>query len=419
MDKFFSKYFARHIVACKDSVECDICVVIPVYLEEDELPGLINSLNAAAGHTASLIRLIMVVNYGENASHEVIARQNTLVHQIESYQTTLVNNLRITILKDFEVPQKHAGVGHARKVGMDYAAFVYAQQGRSRGIIVSLDADCTVGDTYFEAIEKLYITTNCNGGTIYFEHPLTGELAPEIYSAIAEYELHLRYYVQALRFAGFPFAFHTVGSCFTVTAEAYVRAGGMPSKQAGEDFYFLQKVIPQGNFSELNTTVVIPSSRPSARVPFGTGPSVNELMQSQSEYLTYNLQAFIDLKEFLMLKDQLYHITDEAIEEFTHQLGGRMRSYLANSDFFEALGPVNDNCSSLDVFRKRFYEVFNAFRVVKYLNYTHAYFIEKTPVFDAATFLYELSFDTPLDVFETAELLMEYRQLEREHPYSV
>jgi len=43
-------------------------------------------------------------------------------------------------------------------------------------------------------------------------------LSAQVYGAIAAYELHLRYYVQALRYAGFPHAHHTVGSCLAVRA---------------------------------------------------------------------------------------------------------------------------------------------------------------------------------------------------------
>ena len=110
----------------------------------------------------------------------------------------------------------------------------------------------------------------------------------------------------------------------------------------------------------------------------------------------------------------MFHTRDDDFEDFAHQLSGRFRSYLMNSDFIKALKPVKDNCGSLNIFQKRFYEVFNAFRVVKYLNYTHAHFLEKTPVFDAALSLYEKMKHNEPDVFESSELLGYYRQLEKE-----
>src|SRR5207249_6387595 len=97
------------------------------------------------------------------------------------------------------------------------------------------------------------------GCSIYFEHPLEGPLDARVYDAISTYELHLRYYVQALRYAGFPYAYHTFGSCMTVRADAYMEQGGMNKRKAGEDFYFLQKIISLDGFSDLTETTVIPS----------------------------------------------------------------------------------------------------------------------------------------------------------------
>ena len=360
------------------------------------------------------MELILVFNYSAEAKEAVITRQLALMAEIKQRKAEFeTRQLQITVLTDFDVPKKQAGVGHARKTGMDFAARSFAHHQNPSGIIASLDADCKVESHYFAAIQAAFEAQKLVGASIYFEHPLNGAYSNEIYDAISEYELHLRYYIQALRFAQFPLAYHTVGSCFACTAQAYVKAGGMPSKQAGEDFYFLQKVIPLGSFAEINSTIVYPSSRPSDRVPFGTGPSINTLVESKAEYHTFNLQAFIDLKAFLEIKDQLFNIEDAAIDDFTHQLSGRMRSYLVNSDFFKALKPINDNCSSLEAFQKRFYEVFNAFRVIKYLNYTHAHFLEKTPVFEAAIALYELQYAQALDVFDPTELLATYRQLEK------
>ncbi|WP_430813240.1 glycosyltransferase [Carboxylicivirga sp. RSCT41] len=414
MDKLFTKYFAKHPQANSSGSMSDIKVVVPVYLEEDDLFIMLKSLKKAALNCTAGIEVVLVFNYAETASKEIIGRQLGLMRQceqeLESYQ---LPSVRLTILQDFSVPKKHAGVGHARKTGMDYAAFAFAQAGRPAGIIASLDADCVVESNYFSALTSCFDDKAVAACNIYFEHPLEGDLSDDIYNAIAEYELHLRYYVQALKFAGFPYAFHTVGSCFAVTAEAYVKAGGMPRKQAGEDFYFLQKVIPTGSFVELDSTKVSPSSRPSDRVPFGTGPSINTLLKDGGEYMTYNLQAFVDLKALFEIKDQLYTLADDDKEDFTHKLSGRLRSYLVNSDFFTALKPIKENCSSPEVFKRRFFEVFNAFRVVKYLNYVHAHFLEKTPVFDASVNLYELKYGEQVDVFDTGELLNIFRRLEK------
>ena len=64
----------------------------------------------------------------------------------------------------------------------------------------------------------------------------------------------------------------TIGSAFAVTANAYIKRGGMTRSQAGEDFYFLQTLAQIGTVGEITTTKVYPSARLSDRIPFGTGP---------------------------------------------------------------------------------------------------------------------------------------------------
>jgi hypothetical protein len=133
------------------------------------------------------------------------------------------------------------------------------------------------------------------GCSIYFEHPLDGPLDVKVYEAIAAYELHLRYYVHGLRYAGFPHAHHTIGSCMAVRADVYKQQGGMNKRKAGEDFYFLQKIFPLGAFTELTDTTVNPSPRGSDRVPFGTGKAVQAHLAG-NKISTYPLEAFLDLK---------------------------------------------------------------------------------------------------------------------------
>src|SRR5262249_26021974 len=160
-------------------------------------------------------------------------------------------------------------------IGMDEALRRFDAVERPGGVIVGFDADCRCERNYLTAIERHFErNSNSPGCSIYFEHPLNGPLEPAIYEAIAEYELHLRYYVQALRFGGFPHAFHTIGSSMAVRAGVYRKQGGMNKRKAGEDFYFLHKIIPLGGFTNLVETRVIPSPRASDRVPFGTGKAV-------------------------------------------------------------------------------------------------------------------------------------------------
>ena len=130
----------------------------------------------------------------------------------------------------FDLNPKVAGAGAARKVGMDYAAHRFCQLDKLNGCIVSLDADCAVHPNYFVSIERAFANVNCLAATLYFEHEIQGTLDEDIYMAIIEYELHLRYYMQALKYCDFPYAFHTIGSGFAVSLSSYIKSGGMTRK---------------------------------------------------------------------------------------------------------------------------------------------------------------------------------------------
>jgi len=225
--------------------------------------------------------------------------------------------------------------------------------------------------------------------------------------------LHMRYYYQGLAYSGFPNVFHTVGSATAVKAIAYVKAGGMNRKQAGEDFYFIQKLIPAGGYFYLNSTAVYPSPRASARVPFGTGVSIGRLNEEKSPTLmTYNIRAFQELASFIKLVDTIFECPFDKLADLYYRLPNSLQMFLDEDDWGEKMTEVKSNTSGLLSFRKRFFEWFNMFKVVKYLNHTHAEFFRKKPVDIAASELLKLrgvilKSSAPLD------LLQYYRMLEK------
>jgi hypothetical protein len=416
MKKVFTSYLEKHkpFTSFKvgSIIKTSMVVVIPVYLE-DKLESTLLSL-LQCHRPQQNVAVLLVVNASVNASEEIILQQKDTIAMLSKYSQGRSEWLHFYAVEAFNLPKKHFGAGLARKIGMDLAVQYFSATENEDGIIVSLDADTTVDQNYFEALYDYFKTFKHNACSIYFEHPIDGDLYEDtIYAAITQYELHLRYYVESLRMIGFPYAFHTIGSCFATTAEAYVKVGGMNRRQGGEEFYFIQKLIQLGGYGELNNTVVHPSPRISDRVPFGTGPSVKSIVQSQQEYLTYHLQGFLDLKVLFDHIEDYYKISEESYQQEILKLPGRVRSFLLNSDFWDELSNLMGNCSSLKVFRKRFYEVFNAFKLVKYINYIHEHFVEKTPVFDAALdLIQQLGYDSD-DYFEEKELLQRYRELQR------
>src|SRR5688572_16087564 len=257
-------------------------IVIPCF-SEPALLACLHSLWRCERPTRA-VEIIVVINSSESSPPEVLEQNRRTTAEAELWAREDCDRaFRIHFLHTPNLPRKHAGVGLARKIGMDEALHRFDQLNQLEAPIVCFDADSTCDPNFLTEIESHFSThPKSPGCSIYFEHPVdlseTNVSSPtqnstlktqnSIVEAITLYELHLRYYVQALRFAGFPHAFHTIGSSMAVRAEAYLRQGGMNKRQAGEDFYFLHKIIPLGNFGEVNTTRVVPSSRASDRVPF-------------------------------------------------------------------------------------------------------------------------------------------------------
>jgi hypothetical protein len=169
------------------------------------------------------------------------------------------------------------GVGLARKIGADLVLRLH-QLGMLRSPwIHCTDADARLPAEHFDRVVKA--EPNVVATVAPFWHvPGDDPLADE---ATARYELSLRYYVAGLRSAGSPFAFHTIGSLISVSCSAYASARGFPRRQAGEDFYLLNKLAKLGVVRELEGAPVEIRSRRSARVPFGTGPAVEALLGGQ------------------------------------------------------------------------------------------------------------------------------------------
>jgi hypothetical protein len=189
----------------------------------------------------------------------------------------------------------------------------------------------------------------------------------------------MEYYKNALDFTGYPYPMFTVGSAFAVKAEAYVKRGGMNRRQAGEDFYFLQNLVQIGPVGEITGTTVHPSARLSDRVPFGTGPVLQKWMNGEEDLSkTYNFQAFSDLKQFFNIKHRLFTISEKEYKKLLKELPAPVTLFLKNDDFWIEISDLNKNCSSLKTFQTRFYQKFNAFKILKFLNYTHGKFYQKT-----------------------------------------
>ncbi|PID88650.1 MAG: family 2 glycosyl transferase [Bacteroidia bacterium] len=362
-----------------------LTLVIPCYNE----PNILATLESIWKNEEydKRLHIIVVVNQNEDTSEECITQNKKTLQELKSVKENYANSLHSLSILYITFPSGEDGVGAARKVGMDEAVRQYVQHGKD-GIIISLDADTIVSTNYLAEIYNAF-TRNPKTNTliINYEHPLHG-LTQTQKRAIIQYELYLRYMTLAYRYVEHPNAFHTIGSAFAVRTSAYCKQGGMNKRQAGEDFYFLQKLMAFGGCSELNTTCIFPSSRTSDRVPFGTGKAIKELIDSNNELQTYSFKAFEELKIFFDMHESLYKITKLDFETIVYnELGGLIKSWLIEDNFFSQLQKINGNCASLEIFSKKFFESFSILQIIKYLNFSHTHFVQKSGIYHAISCL--------------------------------
>jgi glycosyltransferase involved in cell wall biosynthesis len=363
-------------------------IVIPCYNEPDVLTTL-HSLSACERGNFNVEIIIVVNSY--LISPEAIYRQNrhTFDELTGFAQKHNTRDFYFTPVWVENLPGHQTGAGLPRKIGMDKAVDHFKKEGTPEGIIVSLDADCTVKSNYLTEIHAQFKKHKLKSATIEFHHPVEHlETENDLRKATEAYEEYLRYYRAALEYTGYPYPYYTIGSAFAVTAEAYLQVGGMGKQQAGEDFYFLQKIFPLGKTRFIDATCVFPAARLSDRVPFGTGPAIGKMIEmKQTRKRSYQVAAFSELKLFFARTDSFFKKPSEEIEKELSDLPSHLQSFLQEDDFLTKIDEINRHTAHPANFKKRFFNYFTAFKILKYLNSVHPYPYEWVDVSESLTIL--------------------------------
>jgi hypothetical protein len=363
VNQYFNRFPFRKInIALEPSKDLKIIVVIPSYNEKNIQPT-IDSLFLKQDDFSFTVEVIILINNSESEIEEVKEQNLLTLEKLQNLSKTYSkSNMHLIPVLVGDLDSKHAGVGWARKLGMDLAT----QRFRTinfNGIIVGLDADTVVESNYFNSIYSFFLNNNYNAASIHFEHPVSGNSFSDVHlEQIIYYELHLRYYKNSLKYSNLPYTFHTIGSAFALTASAYARQGGMNRRKAGEDFYFINKLIKGEIFGEINDTTVIPSPRISNRVPFGTGRAILEGLNTQKDLsLTYDFQSFEIIYSWINgieNKDFKYGIFPEIL-----------KAYMGEEIWIKRHTMILKNTNSHKSYLKLFYNTFDAFWMLKFIHF--------------------------------------------------
>ncbi|KQC09865.1 MAG: hypothetical protein APR62_13045 [Smithella sp. SDB] len=285
--------------------------------------------------------------------------------------------------KGFEMPRNTGGVGLARKIGMDMAVRLLERNSVSSGAILCLDADTLVSDRYLSVIKK-YFAEKTKTAIVAYEHQMPDNY--EQRAAIVCYEIFLRYWILGLRYAQSPWAFHSIGSTISVSSEAYVAVRGMNRREAGEDFYFLNKLAKTGEINYIKETCVYPSARLSTRVPFGTGKSMQRFLSQISKeefYNLYDVRIFTILRDWLKLMKGSFILDENEILKKAGEIHALLEKFLRINDFAIIWQKIRRNSKDEKTLARQFNDWFDGFKTLKLINYFTKEIYPHADMFDA------------------------------------
>jgi hypothetical protein len=400
MSKVFNQYFSRYaesevaVLAQYESglpneFTVDHVVVIPAYQETN---AFIERF-LASPLSKSPVLMVLVINepitelIAESVTISLrednsVANYNEINQQKALYQYALScgdncwKNNNLTLVKVTQSQtwllvvdrfthaiDKDQGVGLARKIGTDLSAYLISVNRIRQTWICSSDADAYLPDDYFNALH----TRDKNTVVCCFNFKHSSE-DKSIHQANFLYESALRYYVAGLHYAHSPYAFFTIGSTLAFKAEVYVQARGFPKRSAGEDFYLINKLAKLGDVEFIEEVTVTLEARTSQRVPFGTGPAVQKILDLQAshlDYCYYHPQVFTLLKAVLSAFANLWHHRGDLIA-WLEPLSEPIITALNHIGFAAFVEKQINN--SEKQFNKQLVVWFDAFKTLKFIH---------------------------------------------------
>lgn len=413
MNTYFTRYaYPKTLFEDKPDESLCINVVIPCFNEPDILIPL-NSLKKC--NPVKGVEIIIIVNEPEDCEFKVKLQNQKTLEDIDQWRAHSDFKFNLLVYH-LILPLKDAGVGLARKAGMDEATRRFEQINNPSGVICCFDADATCEPNYLQSVYNHFVDPDVkpHGASVYFEHNIEGPQM-EMNNGIIQYELHLRYYSHALAYTQFPYPHQTVGSSMIVRSDIYQKIGGMNKRKAGEDFYFLHRLMPSGNYIDINDTVIYPSARISNRVPFGTGKAMQKWADDRpDDYMTYNFQSFDDLKQLFKLRQVFYKVDTRDAQKLISSLTDSIQVFLREENFIDVLLRLNKQSSSITTFEKNWFQYFDGFKILKYLHYSRDNHHPNKPVVREAKILAgRQSLQRDIDFKSSKELLIYYRDQDR------
>ncbi len=339
-------------------------IVIPACCERDWLPATLDCLAFQDGNLLKETLVTVVINNSSDAS-ESVRQENRETAELILDGTF---NFYLTVVDAFSagrsLPPRHAGVGKARKIGMDLT-LPHLIPG---GFFCCLDADTLCEPEYLETVFTFFQNKSNAAAVVNFHHQLPEN--PRLIPHIETYEHFLKSTAVRIRQCGSPYGYPSVGSTIIVRSDAYAAVGGMPAEKAGEDFYFLQAAAKYTEVKLIERVLVHPSSRISERVHLGTGTRLKQALDGfRLDQLYYSDRAFAVLKIWLELGLSSWNKPAESLLEDCMKLDANLVPFLERHKIRQSWKGLCRSAPSEQHFQKQFHRWFDAFKTMRLLKY--------------------------------------------------
>ncbi len=257
------------------------------------------------------------------------------------------------------------GVGLARKIGADIALKLYMQGFIKYPWIFSTDADVILPENYFSQIKSL------RGGdysaiVLDFNHFSECSRLSKLQYL---YDFKMRYYLAGIEYGQVGYAYIPLGSTLIASMESYAQVRGFPKRNAGEDFYLLNKLAKIKPIKyKVDNCVVKIRSRFSDRVPFGTGPAIKKInnLADINDYSYYSPQCFIYLKLWKLFLETLWSKKGLTIIEPKDKILLKLYHYL---DCYSVFTKSQKQITSLHRWQQFIHQWFDAFKILKTVHF--------------------------------------------------
>ncbi len=405
VEKYLSRYaFSHWKLEGNIFEEITSAIVVPAISEYENIRKLLQSLLHNNQNEFKSVLVIFCINNLKSSSQDVKEDNFKSLHFLRSIinknssdslaDKIISSGMKLALVDaasdELEMPEDIGGVGLARKIGMDLALTIFDYSNPAKKILICLDADCTVQDNYLHEIRRYFNERNLSAAVLYFEHKFKSE-NEEAQKAIICYEIFLRYYVEGLKLADSPYAFHTIGSAIVCDVESYIKTEGMNKRKAAEDFYFLEKLAKNFSIASINSTTVYPSPRASWRVPFGTGQRVNRfLSQTKNEYLLYAPESFIILKKWLKVFYHSSNTNETWLMKEAENIDVELYNFFQQNNFKRDFEKIRNNSKSPQQLNKQKLRWFDGFKTLKLIHHLRDTSFPEINMFSALDNFFEL-----------------------------